>query len=302
VHPWVYSEVSRSSLPMALGAMLWGQLPTGAGVLPSWCSSKDVKPLVGKGCTPFLPKGTLRNAPGFPSAREFGTPVDGSPSAGGLPAQPVGFGSALGPQPCVSYGNNALSSQCDARRKRPADTIFVDDEFRDEPQSHRTSSYRHADGTRAWLASSESCLPGGNDHRMHSARLGLKSQAQPTGVDLDTQADAVPCGQVSLPVQVPSHTGGNDTILHDTGTEDKENQPLHGLRGLPSSVDDTRVLRDVVIDVSPELKDNLFSDADSSDDGEFYSENLAEQLTERVQQNEQDRYDFEVYIESSPAA
>jgi len=62
-----------------------------------------------------------------------------------------------------------------------------------------------------------------------------------------------------------------------------------------TSVDESRALRDVFIDIPPEFKEHPYSDCGSDDGCDFQSENLAEQLAERIQQNAHDWYDFEIY-------
>eukprot|EP00931_Biecheleriopsis_adriatica_P047264 TRINITY_DN27220_c0_g1_i1.p1 TRINITY_DN27220_c0_g1~~TRINITY_DN27220_c0_g1_i1.p1 ORF type:complete len:351 (+),score=76.56 TRINITY_DN27220_c0_g1_i1:71-1123(+) len=62
------------------------------------------------------------------------------------------------------------------------------------------------------------------------------------------------------------------------------------------------ILQELALEVPDELQaqmqeDNHADAADVSDDDGFYSENLAEQLEERIRQNVDGRYDFEIFVD-----
>jgi len=124
---------------------------------------------------------------------------------------------------------------------------------------------------------------------------------------LDGSSEHVPFSSASpmeAPV-LPSSSGPNAQVAEDEdaesilGSEDKENEPRLTSERAMSALDSARVLREMAIEVPAE--DCVFSEVEysSSEDGDCPGEgppsNLAELLAERVRQNAEGRYDFDIY-------
>jgi len=223
--------------------------------------------------------------------REFGAPVAGSLDAGGQvegsPQQAAaslgwlqrGKGSPLirGPRPHMPV--------IEQRRKRPAESlVYVDDEFREEQlqrpppgmvASATASVSQHASSSSGVQSSSPRREPRGD-----SASRNLGDE-----------------GEVRQSASVHSSQDGSLTPSPPPEDEDKENLPRseRSHRDQAGSFD-LRALRDVVIEPQEHAAMEEEEEECSCDD-DFDTEGLAEQLNERIRQNVDERYDFEVYVD-----
>jgi len=104
------------------------------------------------------------------------------------------------------------------------------------------------------------------------------------------------------PVSGGLHGLEDVAIAGDAGPEDKENGfrlSVGGDRTNRTTVlDHMRALRELTLEVPQECMEHPFSDVESSSGSDFQSENLSEQLAERVFQNTNGRYDFEVFVDA----
>jgi hypothetical protein len=225
--------------------------------------------------------------------REALTPVDGSPTAG--------FEFPTTPSFHIGVGGLAATSlrlkSWDRRRKRSADMgVFVDEEFRGDSSGLRNTDER----ARARQAVE---APG-------SASASSGSRFSP-----------VQAAFPSMPLSVapaPSHTEAEvDVEMEDIVEDNTENEPPRGLPlppinpGALGAAMERLVLKDLVLEVPPELQEHPESDVESSSghstagsEGEEDSnaeprlrKNLADMLAERIQNNVDGRYDFEIFCD-----
>lgn len=210
-------------------------------------------------------------------AREFGTVVDGSQAPGGLAVEGAARPGGTRRSPCRHLG-------FDQRRKRPADaSVYIDEEFRVEHQ-HGRPAHRSAAGAPAPSSASATTPPS-------DVVVGNTSEA--------TRAPGSPSGgrtsqQLSAGVNCP-----DEDVDEDADMEDKENEPRNSEGTARAAVlEHHRALREITLGLPPGDEDDPFTDADSSSgESDFQSENLAEQLAERVRLNADGLYDFEVYVD-----
>jgi len=263
----------------------------------------------------------IRNTPeSTPTAREVLGPVDGSPTAGGLTSssQPSkGYtssgaiqqrGFSMGSFPCTPPSVSQHLGLDRHRRKRPADpVIFIDDEFRDGHRGPGTSNAANSVASVPSLGSTHPCLSTASSPRAAAAAaLALLTGSGSTF----TQAEEEESIQAMA----------TDDVEMEEGSPDKENKPPEPLSTpseaadlpsaewiLPASGSDAEPsgsahpwaargepLAERVLEVPVEYQEHQYSDIESSDE-EFQSENLADRLAERVQQNADGRYDFDIY-------
>merc|ERR1719401_942575 len=102
----------------------------------------------------------------------------------------------------------------------------------------------------------------------------------------------------------------DDLDMEDISHDDKENVPLslladprHANLAAAASADypqERAVLMDLELQVPPEIQEHPYSDVESDEDGDEQEEvyNLADALAERVNQNVDGRYDFEIFCDS----
>ncbi|CAE8641939.1 unnamed protein product, partial [Polarella glacialis] len=171
-------------------------------------------------------------------------------------------------------------------RKRPADStdVFVDEEFR-VPVPAPTAPRHHSPPGSS--SSSSQALP--------SATL---SQAIPA---------AAPCPRSdthSAVLQAHGFTSDSEVTLQlvqSDPLQDQENVATAGAPRAPRAAggDLSRAMQELVLEVPQIVQDNPYSDIEDSDDdgSEFQSENLAARLAERVEQNADGKYDFEIYVD-----
>lgn len=250
-----------------------------------------------------------------------GTPMVGSQSVGGtIGTQPsawwntVGalhrfFGSATG-----GFASPPLGLE--QRRKRPADaSVYIDEEFREEEQhfrpAHRTAGSRPASAAASTAAATSAASPvapavagraagsAGNPSPLARDALGSalaspQRRGEASGAPRSHQARQPGPGGLREGRENTSEEGeGSSSDDEDMG--DKENwlHPAAASGRGAAVVDHGRALRELTLEV---LRESGSSDAESSSGGSnFESENLAEQLAERVRQNVDGRYDFEVF-------
>lgn len=231
---------------------------------------------------------------GTPANREFGLKADVRPGTGLAPAPPGALWGARSPQRQRAFGFQAGGLAPGLgfdhhRRKRPVDpTVYVDDEFRDEalerPALRSRTPTSACPGLESTPAASSSAIVGADTAMAWSAPA--PTEAATVGL---FHRDATP----AMSTGAEADDGGAE----DVDMEDKENEPRASAVGVAIAAEPSRALREMLLEVPPECKEHPYSDIESSEDGDFRSENLAEQLAERVQQNEGDRYHFDVYID-----
>lgn len=266
----------------------------------------------------------FRNTPeSTPTAREVLGPVDGSPTAGGLTSSPpFGYATSSGSQslglsmgsfhPVGLPASGTLASQHlgfdPRRRKRPADPgIYVDDEFREGHRGTGTSSAApvasdHSAGSNAIARSSSSAhdaFPGvAVQPPTPSGSLQADAEAMLADVEMDEASpgkENKPPESLSAPSMVPDLASAALSVPASlsvaTGSSDAP-----GGRAEPSATIPGAPLGERFLDVPLEYQEHPYSDIESSDE-EFQSENLADRLAERIQQNVDGRYDFDIYMD-----
>jgi len=256
----------------------------------------------------------LRNTPETtPTARPVLGPVDGSPTAGGLTSsQPFGYtvssssqhlGFSLGSTPPAVSPHLGLDPR---RRKRPADPmIFVDDEFRD---GLRGTGASNSAPNVASVPSASSTLTADSDSSAPGV-VAAATQPLPTASEL-AGAEAEEDDSIQAIRE--------DDVEMEEGTPGKENKPPEPF-SIPSEPSEVAALTSTAwslpgsstqalaergaplaerfLEVPLEYQEHQFSDIDESSDEEFQSENLADRLSERIQQNADGRYDFEIFTD-----
>jgi len=265
------APLQENARPVACGAEATGGpgIDGSPGAVPAGHHAKLLEALA-SGLVHTACKGT--------AVREFGTPVDGSPVGRGHTDQLLGGMPASSPQQLrgCQPGGFALErlGGLDQRRKRQADSsVYVDEEFRDE-RPH----------TRPALQSTSAAASSSSGSRAPMAPLDGPARWDP---------------QPSPPAPGGSWEESGEGMDVDLEPEGKENGPgSSDLARAAAAVDHARALRDLVLEVPQECEDHPFSDVESSSgDSDFQSENLAGRLEERVRDNADGRYVFEVFVD-----
>lgn len=205
--------------------------------------------------------------------------------------------------------------------KRPADqAVFVDDEFRQAerlaPGSVRPSpaSAGNSSGSRTLVDAFGSSTARLVTSPATSAVAVEPASANTAVASVDIlvagEAGSALAGMLADGGEDEDNIMGEDVEMH---VDDKENQlPLHSTlqansihpyAALPASAEGVSavqrdVLGDVDVEVPQEFQDHPFSDIESSSGGsDFQTENLAEHLAERIAENADDMYVFDVYVD-----
>jgi len=240
------------------------------------------------------PKGAIGSG-----QREFGVPVGGSLDAGGqVEGSPQQATASLGwlqrgrGSPLIR-GPRPQTQVVEQRKKRPAESlVYVDDEFREEQLQ------RPPPGMVASATASVS------QHASSSSGLHSSSSRQSTASTLrhDPHSDSVSRrardeDEMRQSVSAHSSQDGSLTPIRPEDMDKENFSRSEADRRNEAAPFDLRALRDIVVDEPQEHAEMEEEEEEFSCDDDFDTEGLAEQLAERIQQNVDERYDFEVYVD-----
>jgi hypothetical protein len=247
----------QQGLPAKSGDFLGAYWPPGTSASSSITSKAPQLPLQGNA------QSMSKGGDGT-SQREALTPVDGSPTAG--------FEFAPAPSFHVGVGGLATTSlglqPWDRRRKRSVDVgVFVDEEFRSG-----SSRGQHVEDERA------------------RARQAVEASRLPANLAV---------------VPTPSRAAAEvDVEMEDIVEDNTENRPPQDLPSPPTNPGaldaamERLALKDLVLEVPPGLEEHPESDIESSSGSESQeNQNLADLLADRIHNNVEGRYDFEIFCD-----
>jgi len=241
------------------------------------------------------------NLPNCREAREAFATLDGSPTAGGLTPPP-----RLG-QHAVAWGaSRFLAASIDFQanpsgRKRAAEIgVFDDFHNRDIHQADR-QIHTGLSGLASARSSPNLAAPSVVVNPGYTSEVGPQ-QHLPVSNSLVSPS-------VAEPIEQPDE---EDEEPMDIAMEDKENMPLPAdLQAAPTNtatvaapaisenvVRERAPLHDLVVsELALEYEEHSCSDVESDDEEDMPSQNLADELAERVRNNVDGRYDFEIYCD-----
>jgi len=204
-------------------------------------------------------------------------PVDGSPTAGGItPVQ----------RPNVSSQHQLFDLTLGHRRTRSSESLEVFNEFADE-RSRSRGQDRAPLFSSSSAAASTATSSTGRVETSAAAAAAAETTLQVHDDEASTQEVPVPRDIDAAAANVELMSDGSSDVEYDP---EQENTPVERDVELPNNPGavvfgtDRAPLREFQIPMPADYEEPEGSDIESSDD-EFESENLAEQLEERIQQN-----------------
>lgn len=264
----------------------------------------------------FLPKGAVLPSRGITlngtEVREAFSSLDGSPLTGGLSPSP-NLGQHVVAAGAFHVFAPPSSSANPPGRKRSAD-ISVFDEFRTR-DIYQVERQRFAVLDAGSTVPSPSSAGPGHAGGMSSMDSSVETVSPHRAPVADSPASASSASSeqphLEAYVEDPSSSGGEPM---DIQLEDQENVPLSADSEVPLSnpgtyalfnVGERVPLHDVALSELPVdyQQQRQWTDADASDiesdddDGEGQGWNLADELEERIRNNADGRYDFEIYCD-----